>query len=61
MTHEKDTLSKKSIIEAIQKTQEKFNIVYDENNEYCEVSYKNSDKIRVLAKDLDFILSYIDE
>ena len=31
VTHEKDTLSKKSISEAIQKTQEKFNIVYDES------------------------------
>lgn len=27
----------------------------------CEIKYKNSDKIRVLAKDLDFILSYLDK
>ena len=31
VTHEKNTLSKESISEAIQKTQEKFNIVYDES------------------------------
>lgn len=27
----------------------------------CEIKYKNSDKIRVLAKDLDFMLSYLEK
>lgn len=27
----------------------------------CEIKYKNSDKIRVLAKDLDFILTYLEK
>lgn len=27
----------------------------------CEIKYKNSDKIRVLAKDLDFMLAYIEK
>ena len=27
----------------------------------CEIKYKNSDKIRVLAKDLDFTLSYLEK
>ena len=58
--YEKYTVIKKSKETKI-RFGDSFNIVYDENNEYCEVSYKNSDKIRVLAKDLDFILSYIDK
>lgn len=58
--YEKYTVIKKSKETEI-RFGDSFNIVYDENNEYCEVSYKNSDKIRVLAKDLDFILSYIDK
>lgn len=27
----------------------------------CEIKYKNSDKIRVLARDLDFILTYLEK
>lgn len=38
-----------------------FKMNFDKNNHYCKINYKNSDKIRVLAKDLDFILAYLDK
>lgn len=33
----------------------------NENNRPCKMNYKNSDRIRVLAKDLDFMLAYLDK
>lgn len=38
-----------------------FKMNFDKNNHSCKINYKNSDKIRVLAKDLDFILAYLDK
>lgn len=34
---------------------------FTENNPRCQFTYKNSKKIRVLAKDLDFMLTYLDK
>lgn len=39
---------------------ESLTIKFTDPEKPCEIKYKNSDKIRVLAKDLDFILSYLD-
>lgn len=36
-------------------------IRFNENNQPCKMNYKNSDRIRVLAKDLDFMLAYLDK
>lgn len=36
-------------------------IRFNENNQPCKMNYKNSDRIRVLAKDLDFMLTYLDK
>lgn len=38
-----------------------FKMKFIENNNSCKINYKNSDKIRVLAKDLDFMLAYLDK
>lgn len=38
-----------------------FKMKFGENNHSCKIKYKNSDKIRVLAKDLDFMLTYLDK
>lgn len=38
-----------------------FKMKFDEINHSCKINYKNSDKIRVLAKDLDFMLTYLDK
>jgi len=38
---------------------ESFTMNFTEPDNICKINYKNSDKIRVLAKDLDFMLSYI--
>lgn len=40
---------------------ESFTIKYDESNNTCKMSYKNSNKIRVLAQDLEFMLSYLEK
>lgn len=40
---------------------ESFSITFNENDTTCKINYKNSDNIRVLAKDLDFIITYIEE
>lgn len=34
---------------------------FTDSNKPCEIKYKSSDKLRVLAKDLDFILTYLDK
>ena len=36
-------------------------IRFYENNQACKMNYKNSDRIRVLAKDLDFMLAYLNK
>lgn len=40
---------------------ESFRISFDEDSHACKVKYKNSDKIRVLVNDLDFMLTYYDK
>lgn len=40
---------------------ESFKVKLSENNDPSKIEYKNSDKIRVLAKDLDFMLTYMDK
>jgi len=40
---------------------ESFTMNFTEPDKQCKINYKNSDKIRVLAKDLDFMLSYIEK
>lgn len=40
---------------------ESFKMKFVENSHSCKINYKNSDKIRVLAKDLDFMLTYLDK
>lgn len=39
---------------------ESFTMSFYNKEETCKINYKNSDKIRVLAKDLDFMLSYLE-
>lgn len=51
----------KSAKETIACFGDSFKIKFIENNCSCKISYKNSDKIRVLAKDLDFMLTYLDK
>lgn len=36
-------------------------IRFNENNQPCKMNYKNSDRIRILAKDLDFMLAYLNK
>ena len=38
-----------------------FEMKFGEQEQTCKINYKNSTKIRVLANDLDFLLSYIDK
>lgn len=38
-----------------------FKVEFNKENQRCNINYKNSDNIRDLAKDLDFILTYIDK
>jgi len=38
-----------------------FTIKFNDQDQPCKINYRNSDKIRILAKDLDFILSYLDK
>ena len=38
-----------------------FKMVFCEKNNSCKIKYKNSSKIRVLAKDLDFLIAYLDK
>lgn len=40
---------------------ESLTIKFSDDNQSCKLNYKNSDKIRVLAKDLDFMLTYLDK
>lgn len=40
---------------------ESFKMKFVESSHFCKINYKNSDKIRVLAKDLDFMLAYLDK
>lgn len=39
---------------------ESFTMSFYNEGETCKINYKNSDKIRVLSKDLDFMLSYLE-
>lgn len=34
---------------------------FSENNPSCKINYKNSEKIRILSKDLDFMLTILDK
>lgn len=38
-----------------------FKMKFVESSRSCKINYKNSEKIRVLAKDLDFMLTYFDK
>lgn len=40
---------------------ESFTIKFNEENRRCQIKYKNSDKIRILARDLEFMLTYLDK
>lgn len=40
---------------------ESFTINFSEVSQTCKIKYKNSDKIRVLARDLDFLLTCLDK
>ena len=40
---------------------ESFTIKFTEPERPCEIKYKNSNKIRILANDLDFMLTYLDK
>lgn len=40
---------------------ESFFVKFDESGQTVRIKYKNSDKIRVIAKDLDFMLSYFEK
>ena len=40
---------------------ESFSIAFSGNDAPCKINYKNSDNVRVMAKDLDFIITYIEE
>lgn len=40
---------------------ESFTMKFTKPDEPCKINYKHSDKIRVLAKDLDFMISYIEK
>lgn len=51
----------KSAKETIACYGESFKMKFVENSHSCKINYKNSDKIRVLAKDLDFMLTYLDK
>lgn len=50
----------KTVERTIYKFGESFTISFDEENKSCIINYKSSPKVRVLTKDLDFILSYIE-
>lgn len=51
----------KSAKETIACYGESFKMKFVENSHSCKINYKNSNKIRVLAKDLDFMLTYLDK
>ncbi|MBR6523547.1 MAG: hypothetical protein IKT39_02935 [Clostridia bacterium] len=51
----------KSADKVILRYGESFTIRFSSPDQPSEIKYKNSDKIRVLAKDLDFMLSYLDK
>lgn len=40
---------------------ESFKMIFTDTGKPCKIKYKNSNSIRTLAKDLDFMLSYMDE
>ena len=40
---------------------ESFSITFVGNDTPCKIKYKNSDNVRIMAKDLDFIINYIEE
>lgn len=40
---------------------ESFSITFVGNNVPCKIKYKSSDNVRVIAKDLEFIITYIEE
>ena len=50
----------KSADELVIKFGESFTMKFTGQDKPCKINYKNSDKIRVLAKDLDFLLSYLE-
>lgn len=39
---------------------ESFTISFGDGDKLCKINYKNSTKVRILARDLDFMLSYIE-
>lgn len=54
-----------SIIKSADKTVlrigESLTMEFTDSDHPCKIKYKNSDKIRILAKDLDFMLTYLDK
>lgn len=55
--------TKRQVIKTKEKTThqfgESFTINFAEEDKSCNINYKNSTKVRVLARDLDFMLSFI--
>jgi len=56
--------TKTQVIKTAEKTTckfgESFTISFVDGDNSCKISYKNSTKVRILARDLDFMLSYIE-
>lgn len=40
---------------------ESFTIRFNEDDKNCEIKYKNSNKMRILARDLEFMLTYLEK
>lgn len=40
---------------------ESLKVIFDENSTLAKISYKNSDKIRILVRDLDFMLNFLEK
>lgn len=51
----------KSATETVFRYGDSFTMKFEELNSTCKIKYTNSDKIRVLARDLDFMLTFIDK
>lgn len=51
----------KNVKETILCYGDSFRIIFNEKADSCRIKYKNSNKIRILAKDLDFALTYLDK
>ena len=50
----------KSAEKVVFKYGDSFTLTFEEDNQSCKINYKDSNKIRVLAKDLDFMISYLE-